>query len=315
VGFWENGEPGEGSSSDPIAVADEPVAPAAAIATRCAGLFYLFDRVQELDLTESLWKACLPEGAVLASAAAALLGPRFAGDPAAALFGGVDAVAGCPEVTTEQQAEIATATCAALAAALPRRGLADIAPIVAALVDHPAGRLLVAAAEDSPFAFFAWQATSPETLSAGLRALLDSWPQQGMIAAAPALASLDASARLRPRLDATTPQLLLPDAPSAAAAALLALVAGAPCYLFAARAGTSARTAEAFVAQHLARNGHIHLGAEEMDVILDVEDIDPAVRRAGLDRDPGWLPWLRRSVHFVFQEREPPTAPPSHAQD
>src|SRR5262249_39567678 len=67
--------------------------------TGCAGLFYLLARLQELDVPESLWKACLPEGAVLAAAAAALLGPAFEGDLAPALFGGVDGVVPCPEIT------------------------------------------------------------------------------------------------------------------------------------------------------------------------------------------------------------------------
>ena len=97
--------------------------------------------------------------------------------------------------------------------------------------------------------------------------------------------------------------LLLPDALSAPAAALLALVAGAPCMLFAARAGASAGdTAEALVARHLARRARVRIDHERIDVILAAEDVDLDVRRAGLDRDPGWLPWLRRTVRFVFEE-------------
>jgi hypothetical protein len=138
------------------------------VSTRCGGIFYLLDRVQELDLGESLWKACLPEGLVLAAAMSAVLGPRFAGDRAPALFGGVDAATTCPDVTPEQHAEVAIATCAALAAALPRRGLAATPPALLALVRHPAGRLLVAAAEGFPFAFFAWPALTPEMVRGGL---------------------------------------------------------------------------------------------------------------------------------------------------
>jgi hypothetical protein len=284
----------------------EPVEPFAFMATRCAGVFYLLDRVQELDLGESLWKVCLPEGAVLAAAMSALLGRAFTDDPAPTLFGGVDGPAICPGVTAEQNAEVATATCAALAAALPRRGLADIPSAVVTLASHPSGRLLAVAAEGSPFVFFAWPATTPELLKDGLRALLDTWPHRGALAATPALVSVDTSGRLRPRRDGPSVPLLLPEAASTPAAALLALVAGAPCTLFAARAGAPAPDAvEAFVARHLTRRGRIRLGPERMDILLSADEVDLDARRAGLDRDPGWLPWLGRTVRFVFEERGP----------
>jgi hypothetical protein len=265
--------------------------------------------VQELDAAEALWKACLPEGTVLAAAASALLGQSFAGDAAPALFGGVDAV-GCPDVAPEQHAEVAIAVCAALAAALPRRGLADIPPLVVALVHHPAGRLLVAAPEHAPFAAFAWPAAAPAALRAGLRALLDAWPHRGVLIAHPALATLDTSGRLRARRDAAMRRLLVPTAPSAPAAALLAQLAGTPSLLFAARAGAAFDSAAAFVARHLARPGHVRLGPEQMDIIFGADAVDHDVRRAGLDRDPGWLPWLRRTVRFVFEERAPAAGPP-----
>jgi hypothetical protein len=41
-----------------------------------------------------------------------------------------------------------------------------------------------------------------------------------------------------------------------------------------------------------------------MDVILSGAGIDLDLRRAALDGDPGWLPWLRRSVRFVFEALE-----------
>jgi hypothetical protein len=283
------------------------------IATHCAGLFYLLDRVQELDLAESLWKACLPEGQVLATAASALLGRSFLDDPAPALFGGVEAPLACPEVTSEQHAEIATATCISLAAALVRRGLAEIPAAVVTLAEHPGGRLLVASAEGSPFVFFAWPAATPQMVQAGLRALLDGWPHRGVLSASPALATLDASGRLRPRRGAA-PAPFLPAASSAAAASLLAVVVGAPCQLFAARAGLPAGEGpEAFVARFLVRPGRVLLSAERMDVMLADDEVDIDVRRAGLDRDPGWLPWLRRTVRFVFEKSTPGAMPQRQA--
>ena len=44
-------------------------------ATRFGGLFYLLSLALELGIGETLWKVCLPEGLILAHAAAALLGP------------------------------------------------------------------------------------------------------------------------------------------------------------------------------------------------------------------------------------------------
>jgi hypothetical protein len=287
--------------ADPPAA--EPDPSAALLATQCAGLFYFLERVQELDLAESLWKACLPEGAVFAAAAAALLGPRFATDIAPAVFGGVEPPVACPHVTLEQLAEIAATTCAAVAAALPRRGLAEIPPVLVTLADHPAGRLLAAAAEGSPFVFFAWPAATRDLLSAGLRALLAAWPHPFPLHAAPALVTLDPSGRLQPRPESHSTPLLLPGATTAPAAALLALVAGAPGQLFAARAGApTPDTVEAFVDRYLACPARLRLGPERLDVLLRADQVAFAVRRAGLDRDPGWIPWLRRSVQLVFEE-------------
>jgi hypothetical protein len=84
---------------------------------------------------------------------------------------------------------------------------------------------------------------------------------------------------------------------SAAAAALLAIVVGA------------GEGPEAFVARFLARPGRVLLSAERMDVMLADDEVDIDVRRAGLDRDPGWLPWLRRTVRFVFEEPTPGATP------
>jgi hypothetical protein len=283
--------------------ADE-IEPGSVLATRCAGLFYLLDRIQELDLAEALWKACLPEGAVLAAAAAALLGPDFADDPAPGLFGGVDASGGCPEVAAEQHAEVAIETCAALGAALPRRGLAELPPVFIGMVERPEGRMLVASAEGYPFASFAWPAQTPEAVRAGMQAFLEAWPTRGLVAAPPALCTLDITGRLRPRRATPVTPVLVPRAASAAAAALLAIVVGAPCQLFASRIGSPPLDAIAgFVARYLVRTGRVRLGVDEMRVALDAQDVDFDVRRAGLDRDPGWLPWLRRSVRFLFEDR------------
>jgi hypothetical protein len=50
-------------------------------------------------------------------------------------------------------------------------------------------------------------------------------------------------------------------------------------------------------------------GAERIDVILAADAVDFAVRRAGLDRDPGWLPWLGGELRFTFEEQAPVSTP------
>jgi len=285
--------------------------PAQTFVTRCAGVFYLLDRIQELDLAESLWKACLPEGAVLAAAMSALIGSKFAGDRSALLFGGVNKETPCPDISLEQHAEIALATCAALAQALPRRGLADVPSVDVMLADHSAGRLLIAAAEGSPFAFFAWPANTADLLRSGLSAFLNIWPHGSLISASPALASLDSTGRVHathePRAtpDSGYVQLFLPPATSIAGAAVLALTVGAPSTLLAARARDTSHRVDVFVDRWFARPARIRLTHEQMDIIMDADHADPDLRRAGLDRDPGWLPWLRLKVGFVFEERRP----------
>lgn len=287
------------------AAEDQPPEDARAeLHTHAAGLFYLLARVQELDLAETLWQACLPEGMVLACAARALLGPDFAGDPAPSLFGGVSGVADDLAVNVEQQAEVTIAACSALAAALPRRGLAELPPVVVSLAEHTSGRLLVAAAEGAPFAFFAWPAATPEAMVTGLRALLAAWPHNAVMSAPPALARLDGSGRLLPRRDPARADLWLPQASSAAAAALLAVVAGAPCTLFAARLQAwPLDDMASLVRRWLARDARLRLGHERLDIVLTAERHDLDLRRAGLDQDPGWMPWLGRHLRFVFEER------------
>jgi hypothetical protein len=49
-----------------------------------------------------------------------------------------------------------------------------------------------------------------------------------------------------------------------------------------------------------ARLGHT---ATHLDMHFYVNDVDMRVRRAGLDIDPGWLPWFGRIVAYHYQER------------
>jgi hypothetical protein len=38
-----------------------------------------------------------------------------------------------------------------------------------------------------------------------------------------------------------------------------------------------------------------------MTVVMPMARIDAALRSAGLDKDPGWVPWLGRAVRFIFE--------------
>jgi hypothetical protein len=270
--------------------------------TRFGGLFYLVSLALELGIGESLWKACLPEGLILAHAAAALLGPDASGDPAPAAFGGVamDDLRTHPPVSPEQQAEVGIELLAATAAALPRHDGAPAPEAVLDLATSPAGRMLVASGL-GPFALFAWPAPDARATAAGVSAFLRVWPGSfPPPQAREVLLGLDSSGRLRaapaPMLRAAA---LLPAAPTAAAAALLAQVCGAMAELFVVRAGDTPVTAEA-VARYLAIPGHVALAPEALTVVLPMAGIDVAVRRAALDRDPGWVPWLRRTVRIEF---------------
>jgi hypothetical protein len=283
----------------PVVGAIEP----ATVRTRFGGLFYLLAGALELDLAESLWKACPPEGPILAHATAALLGPAGAEDPAPALFGGVAPTEPGPAVTDAQQEEVAAGLTFALARALPRRGLAHLPETALRLAAHPAGRLLVASARDGPFAIYARPVAAPRDVAAGLRAFLRLWPAGAPpVHAAPALAELDDTGRVRPTRVAATAELLLPAADSPAAAALLAQVIGVLCQLFAARAGgPSPAAARGFTDAFLAIPARVNRGPGAMTVTLPMHRLDLAIRRAGLDRDPGWIPWLGRAVRLVFE--------------
>jgi hypothetical protein len=54
------------------------------------------------------------------------------------------------------------------------------------------------------------------------------------------------------------------------------------------------------VRKYLNVPGEIRIGAGELAVLMPLESIDPDVRRAGLDINPGNIPWLSRNVAFSF---------------
>lgn len=65
------------------------------------------------------------------------------------------------------------------------------------------------------------------------------------------------------------------------------------------------KSARIGVADLVLRPGHMAITATHADVWMAIEQTDLRVRRAGLDLDPGWLPWLGRVVHFHYGDTEP----------
>ena len=47
--------------------------------------------------------------------------------------------------------------------------------------------------------------------------------------------------------------------------------------------------------------GRVEATATHVDVVLSLADLPIAVRLAGLDRDPGWIPAAGRTVAFHFE--------------
>lgn len=61
------------------------------------------------------------------------------------------------------------------------------------------------------------------------------------------------------------------------------------------------RAAAAKVREAARRDAVISADPGWIDVILRMDQVDTAVRRAGLDLDPGWLAWLGVVVRFVYE--------------
>jgi hypothetical protein len=51
------------------------------------------------------------------------------------------------------------------------------------------------------------------------------------------------------------------------------------------------------------RPGHVSTTRTHVDILFDSQQVDVRIRRAGLDIDPGWVPWLGRVVLFHYVDR------------
>jgi hypothetical protein len=52
----------------------------------------------------------------------------------------------------------------------------------------------------------------------------------------------------------------------------------------------------------IVRPGRIAATPTHIDVFLDARSVDLRIRRAGLDVDPGWLPWIGRVLRFHYRD-------------
>jgi hypothetical protein len=63
--------------------------------------------------------------------------------------------------------------------------------------------------------------------------------------------------------------------------------------------GARSRRADA-IDDALTVQGRLYVTSSHIDLVMKLDRADLALRRAGLDRDPGWLPAYGRVVYFHF---------------
>ena len=80
----------------------------------------------------------------------------------------------------------------------------------------------------------------------------------------------------------------------------MACCADALCRLWCARVGIAVNVDAVRAALRV--RGALELEPGVLRVTLPMETIDIAIRRAGIDLDPGHMPWLGRSVEIVYEE-------------
>ncbi|WP_206188723.1 hypothetical protein, partial [Streptomyces kanamyceticus] len=64
--------------------------------------------------------------------------------------------------------------------------------------------------------------------------------------------------------------------------------------------GQPEREKAAVVRGLAARRGTVFLSPGWIEVVLALDEVDVGVRVAGLDLDPGWIPWLGRVICFRY---------------
>jgi hypothetical protein len=60
------------------------------------------------------------------------------------------------------------------------------------------------------------------------------------------------------------------------------------------------------VVEIVARAGRIYTTPTSIDITMPMSSVDLQIRRAGLDIDPGYVPWFGRVVHFHYHAERLP---------
>jgi hypothetical protein len=123
--------------------------------------------------------------------------------------------------------------------------------------------------------------------------------RQGLAAGAGAPAEQAAIAALRARAEARLPAILvLPAWLDELCTRFAARIAGLLRLRLGPLDGDPDPALEAVLVRVIARPGRIVRTRTHLDVLLSLDGVDLAVRRAALDVDPGWVPFLGRIVRF-----------------
>lgn len=262
--------------------------------TSYAGLFYLATLLLELGTGEHLWAACLPEGRFLGWAAAGLVGD----DPVVNGFGGPDV--SVPSVTAAQADEVMTKGCVELARALPRRR-PDLS--IPSLELFLVGEELFATLPGSVFPIWSSACLRASGLREEVAVLSERWP--GGLSIPPTLDALGLRGRIHVQSE-RAPRILFRREGQEPAGRLATVAIGTAAALFEWRIDEPrAASPAAFVERWLKVPGRIEDSGDLLVVHLRAEDVAFPVRRAGLDRDPGFLPWIERTVVLRFDGDEP----------
>jgi hypothetical protein len=56
------------------------------------------------------------------------------------------------------------------------------------------------------------------------------------------------------------------------------------------------------LAELVRRPGRVAATRTHVDLVFDVRRADVRIRKAGLDLDPGWVPWLGRVLSFHYAD-------------
>jgi hypothetical protein len=164
----------------------------------------------------------------------------------------------------------------------------------------PAGKLLTVVSADQ--LLFAWPVQSSNDLRQGLSHFLSLWPMSAPAPeSTPDLAMLDGSGRIRSTLRKNSVGALSLFDVESLSDALVAQVAGTMCRLFSARLGREySESQHRLVQVILKQRGAIRRSNDVLSIMLPMSSINLDVRKAGLDQDPGWIPWLDATVKFEF---------------